>query len=193
MKWFTGIGATSITPDEGVFIEELGYELTKRGYSLRSGKAPGSDQRFQAGVEKAMSENDYIRDHQVFLPWRRFEESAPFVTGAFDIWNYTPEEITGAEAIAARIHPVWNDLTQGQRKFHMRNVFQPLGLDLKSPSSVLIACSDSDSNNHPRGGTRTAYLVALENDIPCINIRGLGREIVMDWINKYCPVIEGME
>lgn len=187
MDYFTGIGATVLTPDEENFADELGYILAKRGLSLRSGKAPGADQRFQKGIERFMAEGDAIRDHQIFLPWPSFEQNNTVVSGIYDIADYTPEQVIAAETIAAKIHPVWASLTQGQRKFHMRNVFQALGLDCKTPSKLLIAIADTDGEGVPRGGTRTAYKIALEQNIPCINIRGLGRGIVLDWVNKYCP------
>lgn len=191
MNYFTGIGATSITPDEDAFMVEIGILLTQRGLSLRSGKAPGSDRAFQKGVEIFMATGDYIRDHQIFLPWQKFEKDNGEVSGAYDVWNFDPDQVVAAEAIVSKIHPVWDTLTRGQRLFHIRNAFQPLGLNLNEPSKLLIACSDTDAGGLPRGGTRTAYKIALDNNIPCINIRGLGRGIVMDWINNYCPEIEG--
>lgn len=187
MDYFTGIGATDITLEEGTFLNEIGFLLCQRGLSLRSGKAPGADQQFQKGVEQCMATGDYIRDHQIFLPWRSFEKDNIEVSFAYDVWEYTASQIEKAEEIVSKVHPVWEKLTRGQRLFHVRNVFQPLGIECDEPSKLLIACADRDSENIPRGGTRTAFKIALDWDIPCINIRGLGREIVMDWINKYCP------
>lgn len=182
--YVTCIGATNITQIQFSIVQELGFFLCEQGYSIRSGRAPGADQGFQSGFEKALRESDVIRDPQIFLPWRTFEKDNGFTSNLYTRWDYSKESIQKASEIAATVHPVWNELTQGQRLFHIRNVFQSLGEDTETPSAFLIACAPQDKEGLPRGGTRTAYKIALDRGIPCINIDGLSRNIVYDWLEK---------
>lgn len=185
MDYITVIGATDISPLEEDRIFNITDCLIKEGYSLRSGKAPGADQAAQRAAEKFSLSSDQIRDHQIFLPWKHFEKNAPEITSTWDIWDFTPEEIAAASEIAAKVHPVWENLNQAQRKFHVRNIFQPLGLDLKTPSKGLIACAPYNKDNEPTGGTRTAWKVGEMFDIPRINIRDISDRLVNLWIEQF--------
>lgn len=182
--YVTCIGTTEPTEAQFQFAQELGYFLCVQGFSIRSGKAPGIDQAFQNGFEKALAEGDYIRDPQIFLPWKTFEKNNVFVSDRYDRFNYSEESVAKASEIASTVHPVWQQLTPGQRLFHTRNVFQALGEDCETPSAFLIACALEDKEGLPKGGTRTAFKIARDRGIPCINFNGLSKELVYDWLEK---------
>ncbi|UKS72190.1 DprA-like DNA recombination-mediator protein [Klebsiella phage KpLz-2_45] len=182
--YVTTIGSTDLGQAHFSFCKELGFFLCEQGFSIRSGKAPGADQAFQSGFENSLSAADYIRDPQIFLPWKTFERDNVFVSDRYDRYDYSPESIAKAEAIISTVHPVWDRLTDGQKRFHIRNVFQILGEDVESPSAFLIACAPEDSEGLPKGGTRSAFKIARDRDIPCINIYDLSHQIVFDWLEK---------
>ena len=83
-----------------------------------------------------------------------------------------------AEAIAVKIHPQGEALSEINRKFHTRNVFQVLGPGLDRESDILV-CSAPNLNGDMKkvtGGTSTAWDVAMEKNIPCFNVRYLEDE-----------------
>ena len=56
------------------------------------------------------------------------------------------------------------------RCFHCRNVLMVLGPDLESPSEFLICWSPwNKSKSGVKGGTNTAYQIAVANNIPVYN------------------------
>lgn len=182
--YVTCIGATNLTEQQFSFCDELGFYLCEQGFSIRSGRAPGADQGFQRGMERSMNAAEFIRDHQIFLPWERFEKDNGFVSNEYAYFDYDKVDILKAETICATVHPVWEQLTRGQRLFHIRNVFQILGPDCETPSDFVIACAFEDKDGLPKGGTRTAYKIAVDRGIPAINIHGLSTETVYDWIEN---------
>ena len=75
-----------------------------------------------------------------------------------------------AELIAAEVHPTWDRLSQGARGLHSRNCFQVLGSDLSSPSKFLVCWAQIDKHGVPKGGTRTSWVLATQNNIPRYNL-----------------------
>jgi hypothetical protein len=67
-----------------------------------------------------------------------------------------------------RVHPYWDNLTQGGKKLHTRNACQVLGADLKTHVDFVI-CWTPDGK--PSGGTRTAIIIAEQNGIPVYNLK----------------------
>ena len=64
-----------------------------------------------------------------------------------------------------------------------------LGRDLENPvpSLFLLACSDVDKNGDAKGGTRTAWMLAKQFNIPCFNIRGKSKREIFEFIK---PILE---
>lgn len=85
-----------------------------------------------------------------------------------------------AEAIAATIHPNWPACNRFARFCHGRNVMQVLGRDLKTPAEVLIAWTPQ---GREVGGSRTALVVARQNNIPIFNLGRDGDEkLLMEFL-----------
>lgn len=188
----TLIGSTELTEYEWTLCSALGYYITEKGFSMRSGRAPGADQAFQNGAERFMATGDHIRDHQIFLPWKSFEHDNAFTSNHWAYSNYTPEEIGRANEICATVHPVWGVLTSGQRAFHTRNVFQSLGLNCNEPSDFLICCAAENKKTQlPMGGSRTAFKIAQDHGTPCLNIRHLSQDLIYDWVDKRIAELKG--
>lgn len=148
IKYYTGIGSRETPIEIGNMINKIAIKLEKLGYFCRSGGAQGSDTYF--------TEN--IKNKEVFVPWKSFGE------------GIVPQETEFAHSLLKEIHPVYDKLSQGALKLHLRNVNQVLGGDLKTPSSFLICWAKTDKQGKPLGGTRTAWMVAEKYNIPCFNL-----------------------
>jgi len=180
-RWFTGVGATDITEDEQRLCSKIAYVLCSfGGYALRSGKAPGADQAFQRGMERAESVPGYVpADHEIYLPWEQFESHAK-VSNKYDIWEL--EELKETMRIASETHPAYQNLKPGQLAFHHRNIHQTLGRRLDQPSDFVLYCAKDGKDGLPEGGTRTAVKVAVDRGIPVFNMRGKRYEEVIHWV-----------
>jgi hypothetical protein len=149
--YYTGIGSRE-TPQ--VILDQmvqLARHYAKKGYILRSGGADGSDFAFAQGCDLEGGQKE------IYLPWRGFNKNDS------PLHNVTQEMLDLAESI----HPAWTACSQGAKKLHARNTCQVLGEDLKTPSKFLV-CWTPDGKE--RGGTRTAIVLAKQNNIPVYNI-----------------------
>jgi hypothetical protein len=147
----TGIGSRA-TPTEIIDKQiEIAEELAKEGWTLRSGGADGSDAAFETGFKRVNG------TMEIYLPWKKFNKNTSSLYLVSD----------DAKTIAERIHPAWNACSHGARLLHGRNVYQVLGLTLNIPSNLVI-CWTMDGKIS--GGTRTALMLARENDVPIINM-----------------------
>ena len=173
MKYYTGVGSRE-TPEHILkFIEQVAYWLAGRGYTGRSGSAAGADSAFEQGFNLHESVNgvsDYV-SFEAYLPWKGFsdihEDTVHIVTPELPNYNEAVE-------IASTIHPAWNHLGRGAKTLHTRNVYQVLGLDLKTPSNVLFCYAQPTKNKQGivtgvKGGTNTAVQLAMKHNIPIYN------------------------
>lgn len=136
---YTGVGSRETPPEVQKKFTEIAALLESSGYILRSGHADGADLAFELGVIDKNSKA------QIFLAQ-----------------DATPE----AMEIASKIHPAWHNCSEYAKKLHARNVFQVLGQDLVSPSKFLLCWT---KGGKPVGGTRTAIILAEQNNIPVFN------------------------
>lgn len=150
-KYYTGVGSRE-TPLEIIeLIKIIARKLSLMGYILRSGGADGSDNAFEIGCDVVNGKKD------IYLPWRGFNKSNS------PLFNVCPKALD----LASKIHPAWGKLSQGAKKLHARNCYQVLGEDLNEPSKVLICWT---KNGEKIGGTRTAIVLAEQNNIPVYNL-----------------------
>ena len=173
MKYYTGVGSRETPQDILKLIEEVAYWLAGRGYTGRSGSASGADSAFEQGFNRYEIVNgvsDYV-SFEAYLPWRGFSDIQPD-----QIHIETPKLPNYNEAveIASTIHPAWNRLGRGAKALHTRNVYQVLGLDLKTPSCVLFCYAQPTKNRQDivtgvKGGTNTAVQLAMKHNIPIYN------------------------
>jgi hypothetical protein len=70
-------------------------------------------------------------------------------------------------------------------KLHQRNIHQVLGKDLSKPSSFLLACSNEDRNGDVKGGTRTAWMLAKQLDVPCFNLRDKNKQEIYLFLKRF--------
>lgn len=153
-KFYTGIGSRETPPEVLKLMRDIGAYLGSRGHTLRSGGADGADSAFEQGCDAVKGKKE------IYLPWRDFNGNKS------EFYRTMPE----AEVIAARLHPAWDRCSRGARSLHARNIHQVLGQDLKSPSKRVIFWAPTSSDGTPKGGTRTAVVLALEWDIQVSNL-----------------------
>lgn len=174
--YYTGVGSRETPGDRskdaptGIFAQmvALGQLLARLGFTLRSGAAPGADEAFERGCDSVNGSKE------IWLPWRGFENHSEH--GAYMI---PAGELSLFEEIAKKFHPVWDDLKQGARKMHTRNVGQVLGKDRATPSMFEICwtpdgCTGAKGRTRNTGGTASAIVIAEANHVPIFNLANEG-------------------
>lgn len=128
--------------------------------TLRSGGAVGADTAFENGA----------KNKEIYLPYKGFNDNP----SELYLGRLYQEDL--AVEIASSIHPAWNRCDTKAKQYHTRNVYQVLGLDLESPSDMLICWTPDAANgttvptSRVSGGTGTAIKLAAVNEIPVFNI-----------------------
>jgi hypothetical protein len=147
MPYYAGIGSRSTPPNLLEWMIASARRLNSRGYTLRSGGAPGADAAFEKGAGE---------EKEVFLAW-----------------DATPEALE----MAATVHPAWDACSEYAQKLHARNCFQVLGVTLDSPVDFILCWTPdgAESKTSRRtGGTGQAIRLANSLDIPIINMKNEG-------------------
>jgi len=146
MYYYTGIGSRKTPDDVLKQMTTLASNLELTGFTLRSGGAAGADSAFEAGVKDP-------KNADIYLPWHNF--------------NNNPSAHQHAYDMAKHFHPNWNACSQAARKFHARNCYQVLGLDLKTPSQFVLCWTP---NAKVAGGTGQALRIAEHYSISIFNL-----------------------
>ena len=171
-KYYTMIGSRNTPQDDMQILSQMAEDLASLGYIGRSGGAVGADQAMEDGIRRK------DRDLQeIYLPWSGFKGKKPPTIGMIDtqsLPNYQQ-----AQQIASETHPAWRNCNRTARAFHTRNVYQILGLDLDTPSTIVICYAEpSGDKGYVKGGTATAVKIAIDRGIPVLNLA------VPGWENK---------
>ena len=150
MKYYAGIGSRDCPKEIASLMVKVAAWLSRRGYILRSGKAPGSDEAFEKGCDMVKGEKE------IFLPWTGFNNSESNLVvkdkRAFDI--------------AKKYHPYYDRLGQGAKKLQARNSHQILGKDLETPCDFVICYTEGGKEI---GGTAQALRISKDYNIPVFN------------------------
>lgn len=147
MKYYAGIGSRE-TPKELIpTIDKIVLKLNDLGYTLRSGAADGADSFFEDKAELK----------EIFLPWKGYNKHPS------ELYNDTPE----GWILAEKYHPNWKALSDGGKKMMVRNGYQVLGFDLKTPVEFIV-CWTRDGK--ASGGTGFAIRLAKAYNIPIFNL-----------------------
>lgn len=176
MKWYTGVGSRETPVDMQAIIRLLAYKLANMGYGLRSGGAQGADNAFQAGWWNARL--DKVKEYpleswdmraEIYIAWSGFNGLTKNCLSG-NVYIPSGDIEKAAQQIASGVHPAWDKCSQGAKKLHTRSVFQVLGQDLETPSSMLICWAKTDNHGNPKGGTATAWNLAKAHNVPCFNL-----------------------
>lgn len=163
MKYVTLVGSRETPLDLIPVIKEICSVLVEHKYTGRSGGADGADSMFEAAM------NDAGGIMEVYLPWRSFNKH---VSNYYNVSD-------AALRMASTTHPAWDKLSQGAQKLHARNCYQVLGYNLDTPSSLLICWTPGGAKT---GGTRTAIVLAEQNNIPVFNLATHATKDIINYI-----------
>ena len=168
MKVYTGIGSRKTPESVTDLMSDIAVVLYDAGYTLRSGRAEGADYAFQRGAEYGLKQSKTAKVQQeIYIPNSRFNKCFG------RIGEINPEYLDNYDEASDwmySIHPKGQYLRGFAREAHIRNVYQVLGLDLKSPSNFLICWTPLDFDGEPTGGTATAWKLAKVHKIPSYNL-----------------------
>lgn len=171
-KIYTGIGSRNVPEHIAESMKEVAYRLASKGYILRSGKAGGSDEAFQLGVQKYISYKvtedirlDIASIVEIYIPWKGFDNNC-----LWDDWDIVPSKMNECMKIASEIHPAWDKCSFGAKKLHARNICQLFGDSLDIPSDFVLFYAKESKNGNVSGGTATAVNLARKHNIPTINM-----------------------
>jgi hypothetical protein len=162
-KYITIIGSRNITELELDVLRQLADKFHAMGYILRSGGANGSD-----------SAINHLENVQIIIPWNGYNGFWHDGCRIFTL-DKLPDQALAAE-IVRKIHPNPTSLSPGAFKLHARNAYQIAGvngLNQNELSEAVFYCADTAADGLPRGGTRTAVLLAMKNGIKTYNIRDI--------------------
>lgn len=155
---YAGIGARSTPLGVLKLMNTLGAHLGSQGFKLRSGAAQGADIAFEQGSDSVSGKKE------IWLPWKGFDGRNQ---------GYFPSAAHMEKA--SKYHPVWNQLRDGAKKLHSRNVGQVFGMDLKTPVKFVICwtpdgCEHHNSRTRQTGGTGMAISMASLSGIQVFNL-----------------------
>lgn len=152
-NFYAGIGSRETPPDILRRMTQIGLNLARQGWTLRSGGADGADSAFEAGAMEARREWRAQPMPEIYLPWCGFNNHDSVLFG-----RALSRE---CEHIAARNHPRWAWLSDAERKLHSRNTAQVLGANCDSPSAFVLCWTKGG-----QGGTAQAIRVATHYGVP---------------------------
>lgn len=156
--YYAGIGSRE-TPFEILeLMKAIAKILANQGIILRSGAAGGADEAFEIGCDQVNGPKD------IWLPWNGFN-------------NHKSKNLPSPAHFekASQFHPIWENLKQGAKRLHARNVGQVWGADLATPV-LFVLCWTPDGCEHHRtrsrqtGGTGMAISMASLAGIPVFNL-----------------------
>lgn len=159
-RYYAGIGSRETPAEVLAIMTALAQALAGAGWVLRSGGADGADSAFEQGAQAANGRKD------IYLPWRGFNNNSSSLF----------EADKDAYALAATVHPAWDQLGAGPRALHSRNCYQVLGRTLDTPVEFTVCwtpdgCENEKSRKRTTGGTGTAIVLSERNGVPVFNLR----------------------
>lgn len=167
---YTGIGSRNLRGCEYQQLFALGSTLAQNRLLPRSGHAVGSDYVIELGA-RTVWPYDQVGP-EIYLPHNGFNqgdiEEDPWLIDATKLPLYVE-----AERLIRDVHPYGQHLKGFALAAHIRNAFQVLGSDLKSPSLFLLCCADPAKKGSVdvKGGTGTAVKLAQMHGVEIYNLR----------------------
>lgn len=173
MKYWTGIGSREVPAHITLMLQKVARYMSDNGHTLRSGGAAGSDTIFQKEVDPELT--------QIWIPWKGFNKVCK--DGNHVVISDKSFNIARDFYLDTGIIPWFDRMKQGAQKLHARNYFQVVGKEgLGEPKSEVCIYYAEMNGDEPKGGTRSAVMVARHFGIPCYN---LGISSDLDKLDKY--------
>lgn len=144
---------------------QIGIKLAKSGEPMYSGGAPGMDDRW----ERSYIEAGCGHLLNIILPQKGFNGRKPDGINYTAIETYDRVLLEYADELIQEVHEYYHKLDGFSYWAHIRNCFQVLGHDLKSPSTECFLYAPVKGSG-VTGGTSTAYNLCKKFNIPTYNI-----------------------
>jgi hypothetical protein len=155
---YAGIGSRFAPKEILIECTEIGKNLAKLGFILRSGHANGCDLAFEIGCDDCNGEKE------IFLPWKKFNGSSSQYFLNWEIDNKLEE-------IASSIYPNWRMAKHYVKSLHARNVQQILGKNADDKSDFVVCYTDRPYDDpYKVGGTMFGIKLAMKHGIPVYNL-----------------------
>lgn len=151
-KIATLVGTRSPPNDISHLANTIGSILSNNGCINRTGGAIGMDSDFAKLYNISLIENYRHKSDQI---------------GCINVFEL--DNIDIAIELISQIVPHYDFLSEEDKQLHIRNCYQVLGKDLKTPSDVLI-CYCKVIGGKPIGGTATAITLARKHNIKIYNL-----------------------
>jgi len=195
--WLTGVGSRDTPPNACRLLTIFAGVTYSLGYQWRSGGAKGADEAIEHGVltHPHYRPGTALTDLslEIYLPWNGFapiqggpKKYEDFSRGYINTPLLSPYE--HAKDAITYYHPLGDRIREkrGVWALHTRNMFQPLGQDLKTPSERLYCWAPLKGEDDIEGGTRTAWQVARKHRIPTVNLyNGDAQSRLLAFLAKY--------
>lgn len=152
MKTWTGVGSRKAPRHICEMMEAAARVFAVRGWTLRSGRAPGPDTACEWGVRRAPAAPRPAAE--LYLPWPGFGDT-PVAENHWVMERPIPEAYSMAQKVITDAH--WSKLSSGGRALHARNAHQVLGPNLQDPSTFMLCWTPG---GREIGGTATAIKLA---------------------------------
>lgn len=165
---YAGIGSRKTPEDIRHLMTQAATQLSYHDLILRSGGAEGADTAFEQGADRYLKE--------IYIPWNGF--NGRYTNNVGVIVPHVSEE---AYDLARFHHPNWQACSAGARKLHIRNCFQILGADLKTPALFVLCWTPGGMGT---GGTGQAIRLATYHDVPVFDLGAMPLEMIEDRINQ---------
>lgn len=162
------VGSRETPPEILEWMRATGEQFVRNGYRIVSGNAPGADQAWAAGGNKADPSKVTL-----CLPWAGFEEATVHQKNLTRTLANRPTDLEKRYySLAESVHPSWRQMTMGGQRLHARNAMIVEGV------KVVFGFVTVSS-----GGTMGAFRIARMLQIPCYDvsdrkIRGRVEELV---------------
>lgn len=143
----------------------IGIQLAQSGEEMFSGGALGMDDAW----EKAYIEAGRSDLMNIILPKHRFGNKVDDGYNYLEITRYDEMLLGYADELIQEVHEYYHKLDGFSYWAHIRNCFQVLGHDLKTPSTECFLYAPVKGSG-VTGGTSTAYNLCKKFNIPTYNI-----------------------
>lgn len=168
----TVVGSRDTPKEALILMVLLGRLFSELGYKQRSGDAYGADRAFYYGA--LLDPNFKLGSFEAWLPKsptrQRYVDDVTFL----DFQNLMEETRDQCRDLVIRARGSIIGLNNNTLALHSRNVVQVLGPSLKDPSDLTVLYAlpvrTKDGSDRVRGGTNTAYQIALDNNIEIWNL-----------------------
>ena len=163
------IGSRETPPEILRWMEQTGFAIVKSGYHIVSGNAPGADQAWVRGANRA--DPTKVR---LCLPWETFEAAAIDPANIVAILdNESPRGKRHYERAEA-VHAAWRQMTPGGQRLHARN-------------AMIVERALAVFGYVNGGGTRTAFKLAELLGVPTYDVRSPTiRRTILELIEIEC-------